>query len=437
MASTSDAASNAMGNVVVNFFTTTSPHHMPEQTFSIPVTTLPEGLQRLVDSVLEVPSTPYDFLINDEFIGTSLERFLRKRRINMEEVVAIEYTPAMQAQEGSKMPHDDWVSSVRAPQAGNPALLLTAAYDHCVRLWNNEECIAIGSKHTEAVKEVALHPRAPPTASAGAAAGKKGKTSRDCTVDAFYFVSGGKDGKMIAWEFRDGEMKPLGVAQAHVGSVDTVDISSDGSLVASGSWDAAVKVFQWDHLVDASEEKKTPLLSLTDHVRPVLGCRFSPSSRNILYSTGLDGNVKVWDTTDAQLVSTLSGDHAIHSLAAKPTGSAGDLLLVGATDNRIRLYDCRQKDVVKTFSGHRQWVYSVAWLWRADEQQGAANVFASASEDATVRIWDLRCTSSALVTLDALHTDGVLDVCYVGGSEIASGGKDNKTKTFSLKQGSA
>ena len=105
MSSVADSSSS--GNVVVSFFTTTCAQHMPDQTFSIPVTTLPEGLQRLVDSVLENESMPFDFLVNDEFVGTSLERFLRKRKINMEEVVAIEYTPAMQAQEGSKMPTPD------------------------------------------------------------------------------------------------------------------------------------------------------------------------------------------------------------------------------------------------------------------------------------------------------------------------------------------
>lgn len=424
------------GNVVVSFFTTTCQQHMPEQTFSIPLTTLPEGLQRLVDSVLEAATMPFDFLINDEFVGTSLERFLRKRKISMEEVIAIEYTPAMQAQEGSKMPHDDWVGSVRAPQGGNSSLLLTAAYDHCVRVWSNEECIAIGAKHTEAVKEVAIHPLAPP---AGALATKaRGKKSREAQVDPFYFVSSGKDGRMIAWEYRDAALRTLGVAQAHVGSVDTVDISKDGTLVASGSWDTSVKVFQWSQLVDDADEKKAPLLSLSDHARPVLSCRFSPSSSHVLYTTGLDGNIKLWDTNDAQLMSTITGDHAVHGLSAKPNDSAGDLLLVGSTDNRIRLFDSRQKSVAKTFAGHRQWVYSVAWMWRADEPHGASipsNLFASASEDATVRIWDLRSMSSALITLDALHTDGVLDVCYVGNSEIASGGKDNKTKTFSLKHG--
>jgi len=453
-------ASSSVGSVLVTFFTSTCELHMPsQQTYNIPVTITTEGLQRLVDSVLE-SNVPFDFLINDEFITTTLERFLRRRAMNFEQVLSIEYTPAMQAEEGSKVPHDDWVSSVRAPVAGNPTVLITAAYDHCVRLWSNEECIAIGYQHTEAVKEIALHPdtQFTPLHSAGKAtsSGKQhgnAKRKKDSDVPSMRFVSAGKDGRLCAWEYAAppaGEepsstsLQCIGVVQPHVGAADTVDVSSDGSLVASGSWDTSVKVFRWESVLDATTapDKKAPQLSLTDHARGVLSTRFSASrGTSVLYSSGLDGAIKSWDLEEGQLMSTLTGDHSVHSLSVLPNGSTGDLVLAGCTDNRVRLYDSRQAAVVKTFAGHRQWVYGVSWLWRRDDtiaNASAGSLFTSASEDATVRVWDLRSTSSALVTLDSLHTDGVLDVTYVGNSEIASGGKDNRTKTFSLrKEGAA
>jgi len=109
--------------------------------------------------------------------------------------------------------------------------------------------------------------------------------------------------------------------------------------------------------------------------------------------------------------------------------------MAACTDNRARLYDTRQKQIVKTFSGHRQWLYSTAWLWNSQEGEAphsGGTLFATSSEDATVHVFDLRCSSTALLTLDTQHTDGVLDVTYVGRSILASGGKDNQTKSISL-----
>jgi ribosome biogenesis protein YTM1 len=446
-------------SVMVSFFTTTCALHMPEQAYAIPVATLPTGLTALIHSVLELEGTPnaipFDFLLDDEYITTSLDRFLRRRMINMEKILHVEYTPALQAEEGSKLPHDDWVSTVRAPTFGQSSLLLTGSFDHCVRLWSGEQCLAIGSFHKEAVKEVALSPVLPQPAASSSASlpgvgTKRKKQAAFESAAPFLFASASKDGAIAAWQFSDGKFTLLGSTQQHLASVDSVDISPvDGQLVASGSWDCTCKVFQWKSLTDASLGNKVPpLISFTDHARPVLSTRFSQSAPGrTLYSAGLDGNIKEWDLEKTQLAATLPGDHSIQRLAVKPSASgSSDLILTGNTDNRVRLYDPRARvPVVKVFTGHRQWCYGVAWLWRreqgsasaAGETAQSANHFVSVSEDATLRVWDLRCTSGSLLTLDHLHTDGILDVTYVGGNEIASGGKDNKTKTFMLERAAA
>ncbi|KAK7197808.1 WD repeat protein [Novymonas esmeraldas] len=440
--STSDGSG---GNAMVTFFTTTYARAMPEQSFSVPLNVLPDGLNQLVQSVLGVDGQNFDFLHKDEYIGTTLHRFLQRRGISYEELLNIEYTPALQAKEGSLLPHDDWVSSVRAPYRGNAELLLTGAYDHCVRLWDGESCIALGSFHREAVKEVALHPAAVPVA-AGTVAGAKTGRKRTRIDGDFLFASASKDGSVAAWRLdsANSRMQLLGSIQAHTDGVDSVAIApGEGTLVATASWDATVKVFSWEQMLDGDTvpSKKAPLVTFTDHSRPVLCTRFSAAHGAArLYSAGLDGHVKCLDTDAAQLHSQLKGDHPINAIAVKPAGNgaAADLLLSACTDNRARLFDTRQKSVVKTFSGPRQWLYSAAWLWDAEGGEaehsggGGGGLFAIASEDATVRVYDLRCTNTALLTLDAMHTDGVLDVTYVGQSIIASCGKDNKTKSFAL-----
>ncbi|KPI90346.1 putative WD repeat protein [Leptomonas seymouri] len=438
-------AAGTGGNAMVTFFTTTYSKAMPEQTFSVPLNVLPDGLNQLVQSVLGVAEQSFDFLHKDEYIGTTLQRFLKRRGISYEELLSIEYTPALQAKEGSLLPHDDWVSTVRAPYLGNAELLLTGAYDHCVRLWDGENCVALGSFHKEAVKEVALHPVVPASSNCNSANGQKANRKRTRLDSDFVFASASKDGSIAAWRLDSthSRMQLLGSIQAHTDGVDSVAISpGEGRLVATASWDTTVKIFNWAQMMegDTVPSKKAPLVTFTDHSRAVLCSRFSEAfgaARH--YSAGLDGSIKCLSTEEAQLQSQHKGDHPINSISVKPAeGSAGaDLLLSACTDNRARLYDTRQKEVVKTFSGPRQWLYSVAWLWNAQEgnaEHSGGSLFAVASEDATVRVYDLRSTNTALLTLDAMHTDGVLDVTYAGQSIIATCGKDNKTKSFALSK---
>mgnify|MGYP001611481673 FL=1 len=472
-AASAAAAIAAQNSVSVQFFTKADypKQQMPNTTFTVPIGTLPEGLSTLVNEVLSLsPPVPLDFLINDQYISNTLERFMRRRGLTPEDVLQIEYQPALQAQEGSKLPHDDWVSSVRAPLSGVSSCIVTGAYDHCVRVWAGDDCLAIGGGHREAVKEIALRsasgPAAATTSGEDRTRGSSKRRARDQTVvvpETIEFASCGKDGSIRTWRFDSASRKisPLGCASQHVDAIDTVDIdpSPEHRLVASGSWDCAVKVFNWDDLVNAREDDSrravgvavaglatsgacAPLVTFTDHARAVLKVRFSPGFGNgnhVLYSTGLDGCVKVWNVETSQLTATLSASHASHALAVRPGNSGGsDMIVTGNTDGRLRLFDARTKTgAVQTWSGHRQWVYGAAWLWRADEA-GASSIsqhlLASAAEDSTVRLWDMRATSgTALLTLDKLHSDGVLDVTYAGGNEIVSCGKDNRAKSSKIE----
>jgi ribosome biogenesis protein YTM1 len=409
----------------------------------VPAATLPEGLNALLNTELGLrPPLPFDFLLADEFIATSLEKVLRRRGVSAEQVLRIEYAPAMRAQEGSKLPHDDWASCVRAPVAGNSKLLVTAAYDRCVRVWSGEACVSLGTSHLDAVKRVAVVPASVQAAAVRASGQRR---QRDVPVEglpAFDLASTSKDGCLKLWNFDGAQLSVVASTEAHIDSVDALAVDEAGRLVCTGSWDKTVKVFAWADVLAAGVTSGhqrgaavAPLLSFTDHARPVTALAFGAvNGSKTLYSTGLDGCVKVWDVEAGALSTTLPADHAAQCVHARPNEhGAADMIVTGHTDGRLRLHDPRARGVVQVWSGHRQWVYGCSWLWRADDTTPAARpLLATASEDATVRIWDMRSKSGALLTFDKLHNDGVLDVTYAGGCEVASCGKDNRTKTVQV-----
>ena len=259
-------------------------------------------------------------------------------------------------------------------------------------------------------------------------------------------MSGAKDGSIKVWKFdAPKRLAVRGTAKAHVSGVDCVAVSKSGALIASASWDTTVKVWDYASVAGATTPEAAaavePVLSFTDHTRPVLATTFTASGQK-LCSTGLDGTVKIYDVEKGAVDTTGPASCAAQCVSERAGGGDGggasanhSLIITGHTDNRLRMFDTRANRIVTAWSGHRQWVYSVCWLARDDDPSpinSSQPMLASASEDATVRVWDLRSTYGALMTFDKIHNDGVLCVAYGGNATIVSCGKDNRTKTVSV-----
>jgi WD40 repeat protein len=181
------------------------------------------------------------------------------------------------------------------------------------------------------------------------------------------------------WDVASGA--PTAVLRGHSWVVAQIAFSPDGRLLASGSSDGSVRV--WD--VEAGREIDTPPLG---HTLVVTGVAFSPDGKQ-LASVGMDRTVRVWDTTDWKLV----------RLLRDPTGGAlgvtfssdGRRLAWGGTDATVKVWDLpaeRKEGVnsvnplIHTLRGHTNWVQCVAFS--PDSKQ-----IASASADGTVKIWKL------------------------------------------------
>jgi len=118
----------------------------------------------------------------------------------------------------------------------------------------------------------------------------------------------------------------LAAQTGHSWLVESVAFSPDGAILASGSADTSIKL--WD--VAAGRELRT----LTGHRAPVGTVVYSPDGK-ILASGSADGTIKLWDVDTGRLLHTLVG-YTWRSLAFSPDGK---VVASGSAGGAVRLWD--------------------------------------------------------------------------------------------------
>ena len=217
-----------------------------------------------------------------------------------------------------------------------------------------------------------------------------------------YWAAGSKRGGVRVWR-EAGQTLHL-VWQAHTDTTASLTFSPDERLLASGSWDGSLKL--WDL------ERGTLLWErLTSNINCVA---FAPDG-SLLASGGDDALIQIWHVTSETLVQTLAGQGgAVHALAWSPDGK---LLASSGFDGRIRVWELQNSICVQTLEAHTNWVTGLAFAPNGTR-------LASASWDRTVRLWDM--ASGRLIQTLLGHTDRALRVAWSpDGRTVASAGFDN------------
>ncbi len=244
------------------------------------------------------------------------------------------------------------------------------------------------------------------------------------TFSSIFSVAFSPDGQLLAAGSVNGEVRVWQVADyrqvmalsGHQGWVWSVAFSLDGALLASGGEDRIVRIWQV-----STGQCLTMLHGHTNWIRSVT---FSPDGSRLASSSD-DGTVRVWEVSTGECLTTLQG-HAgrVWSVAFSPDGAR---LASGSDERMVRVWEVSTGECLMTLQGHTDRVWSVAF-----SSNGAT--LASGSNDGTVRLWEVS-TGACLTTFQG-HTDRVVSVAFSpDGARLASGSDDRMVRLWEVSTG--
>jgi WD40 repeat protein len=245
--------------------------------------------------------------------------------------------------------------------------------------------------------------------------------------DGKVLASAGSDNTIRLWDVATGQLigQPL---TGHTNWVNSVAFSPDGKILASGSADATIRLWDTSTMLSANAATGQPAVDvLTGHMSGVESVVFSPDG-TILASGSGDHTIRLWDVVTREPIGEPLTGHAegVRSLAFSPDGT---ILASGSLDNSIRLWDVATGEPIgQPLIGHTNWVNSVAF-------SPNGKMLASGSFDRSIRLWDVERHQPFASPLSG-HTNGVYSVAFSpDGQKLISGSQDRTLRLWDVATG--
>ncbi|MGH3828643.1 MAG: WD40 repeat domain-containing protein, partial [Pseudonocardiaceae bacterium] len=239
------------------------------------------------------------------------------------------------------------------------------------------------------------------------------------SLDGHILATGSADNTVRLWDVTDPHHPHrLGILTSHANSVLSVAFNRDGHTVATANADDTARLW------DVSDPRNPHELSiLTGHDESVASVAFSPDGR-ILATGSADITARLWDVSDPrnphQLEILPGHTNSVLSVVFSPDGRT---LATGSADNTARLWDLPGPIML----GHTNAVFSVAF-------SPDGHTLATASVDKTVRLWDVGdLRNPHQLGILTGYTSGVTGVAFSpDGRTLATGSADDTARLWDV-----
>jgi len=239
---------------------------------------------------------------------------------------------------------------------------------------------------------------------------KERVTSVVFSPDGSMIASGSEDGSIKLWDTQNGVL--LRTIKDHNSDVTSVAFSPDGNMIASGDDSRTVKLWDTKSGILLRTTKVSMFGGVTN--KRVDSVVFSPDGSMIASE---NTNIKLWNTKSGALLHTFKGYNS--SVSFSPDGS---MIASGGYDDTIKLWNTKSGILMRTFKGHNSYVSSVVF-----SPKGI--MIASGSKNGTIKLWDTK--SGILLRTTKAHKERVTSVVFSpDGRVIASASKNGTIKLW-------
>jgi WD40 repeat protein/transcriptional regulator with XRE-family HTH domain len=241
-------------------------------------------------------------------------------------------------------------------------LVASGSLDETVRLWEarSGQLLATLQGRSGAVRGVAL------------------------SEDGQLVASGSDDGSVRLWEAGSGQL--LATLQGHTGAVRAVALTGDGRLVASGGFDGTVRLWEagrgrpGESVCSLWANQGQLLATLQGQSGLVYDVALSGDGR-LVASGSLDGVVRLWEAGNGQLLATVKGETGV--VWGVALSGDGRLLASGGDDGTVRVWAAENGAALRTLRADRRYERLViTGLTGVNEAQRAALLSLGAIEQA-------------------------------------------------------
>ena len=217
------------------------------------------------------------------------------------------------------------------------------------------------------------------------------------------------------------ETSPLFIYKGHTNTVWGVTISSDGNVLASGSQDKTVKLWNL--------RTRQLLRTFDKHQSMVFAVDFSPDNTSI--ASGSDeGTIYIWDVGSGIIRRRIDTGDRVYKLDFSPDGR---FLAAALGDKTSKVWDTQTGQLKLLLKGHTDYVYAVSF-------SPDGRYLATASRDNEIKIWDAkngRLLNTMLSARASMPIGAFWSLAFSpDGKVLVSGGQNELLRLWNFRSGS-